>query len=163
MGFYFYVEDDKITCCGNEEITSGSITSYAVDKEVYYNYVTHPDRYKFENGAIVEDASWIERFAAENEEGFKKEFFNTSLGWIRRNVSMATGDKKDFLTDLLPAIAQGLAYGQAVQIIAYALPDFTKDLTDEYMITLQTKTNATAAFVQECFNQIAVDFAGITK
>ena len=76
---------------------------------------------------------------------------------------MATGEKKDFLTDLLPAIAQGLTYGQAVQIIAYALPDFTKDLTDEYMESLQSRVNATAAFVQECFTQIKIDFAGITK
>lgn len=163
MGFYLNVENDKITCCGNDDITSDKVKSYAVDKDVYYSYITHPDKYKFEDGAIVEDASWVEKFAEENEAGFKKEFFNTSLGWIRRNVSMATGEKKDFLTDLLPAIAQGLAYGQAVQIIAYALPDFTKDLTDEYMESLQSRVNATAAFVQECFTQIKIDFAGITK
>ena len=39
MGYYFYVEDSKITCCGNEEITSEKITSYAVDESVYYEGV----------------------------------------------------------------------------------------------------------------------------
>lgn len=94
---------------------------------------------------------------------FNKEFFLTSLGYIRRKVSMSTGETKDFLSDLLPVISMGIQTGQTVPIITYSLPDFTQELTTEYLESLQTVKNVTAQFVQECFLQLSNDFMPVSQ
>lgn len=112
------------------------------------------------------------------EEKFKSEFFLTSLGWIRRKVNMKDGSTKDFLTDLLLPIKAGLELGQGVnetskldnqhtstvgngvEIITYKTPDFTLDYTDEYIISLQERKQATAQFIQECLARMVADFSG---
>lgn len=95
-------------------------------------------------------------YIKEREEQFNKDFFNTSLGYIRRKVSMATGETKDFLSDLLPTISMGVQMGQPVQIIAYDKPDFAQEITD--WTVLQNVKTVTAEFVQECFLQLSNDF-----
>lgn len=97
------------------------------------------------------------------QEEFKKEFFLTSLGYIRRKVSMSTGETKDFLSDLLPVISMGVQSGQTVPIITYSLPDFSKELTKEYLESLQTVKNVTEQFVQECFLQLSNDFVPMAQ
>ncbi len=96
----------------------------------------------------------------DKEEQFNNEFFLTSLGYIRRKVTMATGEIKDFLSDLLPVISLGIQSGQEVTIIAYNEPDFTQDLTTEYMESLQETKTVTSDFIQECFLQLSNDFLG---
>ncbi len=90
------------------------------------------------------------------KEQFNKDFFKTSLGYVRRKVSMATGETKDFLSDLLPTISMGVQMGQPVQIITYKEPDFTTDEVD--WVSLQEIKTVTAEFVQECFLQLSNDF-----
>ena len=97
------------------------------------------------------------------ETQFDKEVFLTSLGYIRRKVSMSTGETKDFLSDLLPVISMGIQTGQTVPIITYSLPDFTQELTTEYLESLQTVKNVTAQFVQECFLQLSNDFMPVSQ
>ena len=99
----------------------------------------------------------------EKQTRFNKEFFNTSLGYIRRKVNMSTGETKDFLSDLLPVISMGVQSGQTVPIITYNLPDFSKELTTEYLESLQTVKNVTAQFVQECFLQLSNDFVPMSQ
>ena len=95
---------------------------------------------------------------ARREAEFNKAFFNTSLGYIRRKVTMADGSHKDFLSDLLPVISMGVQAGQAVNILAYDAPPFDEDVTDwtEY----QHQKIVTAQFIQECFLQLSTDFTG---
>lgn len=97
-----------------------------------------------------------EDYAKEREEQFNKDFFNTSFGYIRRKATMATGEIKDFLSDLLPSIAIGVQMGKPAQIIAYDKPDFTQEITD--WTVLQNEKTATDEFVQECFTQLNNDF-----
>lgn len=73
---------------------------------------------------------------------FDKEFFKTSLGYVRRNVSMKTGEVKDFLADILPVLEVG------VPIIFY-----DRDLN-------QSKKLVTEVFLAECKEQILKDFWG---
>lgn len=96
--------------------------------------------------------------AQQRQEKFEKEFFLTSLGYIRRSVNMATGETKDFICDIVPALQAGLAKGIATPIITYELPDFTKEITTEYLETLQEVKPVTAEFLQECIMQLATDF-----
>lgn len=114
-------------------------------EETDVNYVLHNGQYLTEEEVIKL-----------RKEQFNKDFFPTSLGYIRRKVSMATGETKDFLSDLLPSISLGLQMGQSVSIIAYEKPDFSKETVK--WEDLQKITTATLEFVQECFNQLNNDF-----
>ena len=97
----------------------------------------------------------------EEPKQFNKDFFNTSLGYVRRKVSMATGETKDFLSDLLPTISMGVQMGQPVTIITYNKPDFTQEITD--WTVFQNEQTVTAEFVQECFMQLSNDFKPVNN
>lgn len=97
--------------------------------------------------------------AEDRETEFNKEFFNTSLGYIRRAVAMADGSHKDFLSDLLPTIAMAVNMNTPVTIIAYNKPDFTQDVED--WTQYQHTEVVTAQFIQECFLQLQNDFIPI--
>ena len=130
----------------------------------------HPTYYALQPYEKLVDGEVIDNTEEYNQEQiklketqFNQEFFLTSLGYIRRKVSMATGETKDFLSDLLPVISMGVQSGQTVPIITYSLPDFSKELTKEYLESLQTVKNVTAQFVQECFLQLSNDFVPMAQ
>lgn len=133
---------------------------YLVTAEMAENIELMPYKYKIQNGNVVEKTN--DEIAAARQEIFEQEFFLTSLGYIRRKVSMSTGETKDFLSDLLPAISMGIQMGQTVPILVYNTPDFTQEVTPEYIISLQEAKNATAAFIQECALQLSTDFVNGT-
>lgn len=108
--------------------------------------------------ASVENAEEVK--AKKRKEEFEKAFFLTSLGWIRRKVTMKDGSIKDFLADLLLPVKAGMEIGQYVEIITYNTPDFTKEADNEYMESLQERKNATTEFIQECLFQTVKDFRG---
>jgi hypothetical protein len=83
-----------------------------------------------------------EREIQEREEKFKMQFFYTSLGYVRRSVTMKDGSKKDFLTDILPMLVIG------VPILVYS-----KELE-------QTRVSVTDVFINECKQQLFKDFYG---
>lgn len=113
-----------------------------------------------QDGVPVINPNYEAEVAQERQEQFEKEFFETSLGWIRRKVNMKDGSRKDFLSDLLLQIKVGLEMGQNIEIITYSQPDFSQDLTTEYLLSLQVKKSATSAFIQECLAQTVTDFYG---
>ena len=94
------------------------------------------------------------------EEEFNNQFFNTSLGYIRRKVNMKDGSKKDFLSDILLQIKAGLELGNTIKRITYRLPDFSHELTEEYMESLQDRKVVTPQFIAECLQQTVRDFYG---
>ena len=123
-----------------------------VSKYVYDNL----DRYIYQDGQIIENPNYEDEQAIKRKAQFNKDFFKTSLGYIRRKVSMATGETKDFLSDLLPTISMGVLMDKQIQIIAYKEPDFTTDEID--WVELQEYKTATPEFVNECFTQLSNDF-----
>ena len=108
---------------------------------------------------LKENPDWEEEQAQKREDKFNAEFFNTSLGYIRRLVTMANGTHKDFLSDLLPAISASVSMGQSVNLIAYDKPPFDEDITD--WTQYQHIEVATPQFIQECFIQLGNDFLPI--
>lgn len=78
----------------------------------------------------------------EIEKQFEIDFFNTSLGYVRRNVTMKNGSHKDFLADILPILQVG------IPILTY-----TKD-------GRQNKVLVTEKFIEECKQQVVKDFYG---
>lgn len=81
-----------------------------------------------------------EEIEEQKREEFFKEFFNTSLGWVRRKVSMKTGETKDFLADILPILQVGI-------------PILTYTIDGE-----QNKVLVTEEFIEECKQQVFNDF-----
>lgn len=142
-----------------DEYGSADVQNIGVSEEYYNNAQLYGNNYYiYDNGEIVLNPNYEQEQAQKRQSDFEKEFFNTSLGWIRRAVTMADGSTKDFLSDLLPAISMALNMGQAVNIITYKTPDFTHEITD-WTIYQEVK-QATPQFIQECFNQLNNDFLG---
>lgn len=155
----FYKVDDSLNV---EEITTiGEQTGfYVVDKVMGDLIKQNPDKFKILDGEVVAktDDEYKQEQAQLRQAEFERDFFLTSLGFIRRQVNMATGSTKDFLSDLLPTISMAVQGGQEVPIITYKQPDFTEEFTLEYMESLQEVKNVTEQFIQECALQISKDF-----
>lgn len=118
---------------------------YDTIEETEENYILYDGQYMTESEIIEQ-----------RQAKFLKEFFDTSLGYIRRSVTMADGSHKDFLSDLLPVISMGVQGGAPVNIIAYSMPDFTEPVTD--WTQYQHVEAVTPQFIQECFLQLSNDF-----
>ena len=79
----------------------------------------------------------------DNPENFQRQFFNTSLGYIRRKPYVkGTGEYKDFLSD----IVSGLKVGDTV--LTYTAEG------EQQIVTV------TEQFIAECIHQYNLDFYG---
>lgn len=128
-----------------------TMNSYEQNKEIY----------AIENGQLILVQNAEEVLIQKKKKQFESAFFETSLGWIRRKVTMQDGSIKDFLADLLLPIKAGMELGQNVEIITYKTPDYTKELTGEYLKSLQENKSATQNFIRECLYQTVEDFRGV--
>ena len=77
------------------------------------------------------------------QELFEKDFFQTSLGFVRRKVLMKTGETKDFLFDIKPTLK-----------IDIPILTYNQDGTQNINVLV------TQAFLDECDKQIYFDFYG---
>ena len=99
---YLIVENKKdITGATPWEYQDGNVKTIEVTDDVYAGWLKDKGMYMYSRGKIVVNPEHGQQQAEEREQQFKKDFFYTSLGWIRREVTMKTGKKKDFLTDLI--------------------------------------------------------------
>ena len=126
------------------------------------SWIVNPDfRGKFYKGnqVVRKTTEEIEQeIFNQRKEQFESAFFSTSLGYIRRKVTMKNGLEKDFLGDLILPIKAGIEMGRNIKVITYQEPDFSQESTNEYMESLQEVKDATIEIVQECLNQIVADF-----
>ncbi len=144
----------------NNKIVNPS--NFEGDKEFnlnYYTFINSPDNYFIYDNQIddiIVNPLYEEEEKQKKIDKFNKEFFNTSLGYVRRSVTMSNGDKKDFLSDLLPTIALGVSVGQQVEIIIYEKPDFDGEILP--IENYQHIESVTPQFIQDCFIQLGNDF-----
>ncbi|MCD8179775.1 MAG: hypothetical protein LUE98_21195 [Tannerellaceae bacterium] len=154
---YYKIENGKLISWADYKYEEDCLyTDICIQAEVDKD----KDIVSIENGILIKNPNYETEQAEKRETEFNNNFFLTSLGYIRRKVTMATGGTKDFLSDLLPVISLGIQAGQEVTIITYNEPDFTQDLTTEYMESLQETKTVTSEFIQECFLQLSSDFLG---
>ena len=99
--------------------------------------------YVIENGKLIPNSNYQEDKQKQQEALFNQSFFNTSLGYVRRKVTMQDGTTRDFLADILALLQVG------VPVITY-----NKDLT-------QNKVIVTKDFINECKQQMLADFYGV--
>ena len=154
---YILVEDEKLIQCGTFKFDNRC-------KEIeldYDEYINNIDKYIFNGEDFIIDPEYEAKKARKREAEFNKAFFNTSLGYVRRAVTMADGSHKDFLSDLLPVISMGVQAGSPVNILTYDKPPFDHDIEDwtEY----QHQVVVTPQFIQECFMQLSNDFLPINE
>ena len=164
MTYYIFVEDGIITGKGQARIVNEEVQCIEVSQEVYDNY----KMYIYQDGEIILNPNYEQEEEQRRREMFEKKFFNTSLGWVRREVNMANGEIKDFLSDLLPSIYIGVSSGRTVTVLTYDAPDFTQDIyhEDEWgdiidnvdWPSLQHVQVVTPQFLQECLAQLQNDF-----
>ena len=159
--YYLYVENNEIFSSGYRPM-GDSFISIEVPKELHDDYCIHRNKYKYDNGNIVINPNYEQEEAEKRRVQFYLDFFQTSLGFIRRKPILANGTEDDFLNNDLPLLAIGLMTGaNPVLPIAYQLPDFTHELTQEYMESLQIKNQPiTQQFIAECSAVKMKDFTG---
>mgnify|MGYP000142163608 CR=1 FL=1 len=129
------------------DITTGAVgNGYTENIEVPQPYLliteAEHDKIKndFNNYYFVEAGELVarEKMPIIRKEAFLKDFFATSLGYIRFKPTLKNGSQIDFIS-LLPqykaiASVSGLPAGA---FIFYREPDYTQDFTEEYLQSLQ--------------------------
>lgn len=98
--------------------------------------------YIYENNKVKVNPNYEEEKKEQEEREFNQKFFHTSLGYVSRDVHMKNGTVKDFLTDILPLLKVG------IPVLIY-----TREL-------VQSKVPATQQFIDECKQQVLIDFYG---
>lgn len=152
---FYRIRDNKLYDYADYEYANDCLQT---DKCTMMEFDRNRENYLIDNGELKELPNLPEVIAERRKNNFEKEFFFTSLGWIRRKVTMKDGTIKDFLSDLLIPIKTGMEMGREVEILTYDTPDFSKELTPEYIITLQRRKIAELMFIQECLMQTVRDF-----
>lgn len=148
-----------------KEAFSFEIPNYicSITDELWADYAG-TDKWDIVNGEFIDITNtpeYIAKKEQEREAQFNKEFFGTTLGYVRRSVTMRDGNKKDFLSDLLSAISAGVQGGMEVRIILYNKPPFTQDVED--WTQYQHVETADAQFVSECMQQLQADFGVLNQ
>jgi len=152
---FYRIKDNKIYDYADYEYASDCLSTNLCTMQ---SFQKNADIYEIIDGEIALASNYKEILAQKKQKQFELEFFHTSLGWIRRQVSMQDGSTKDFLTDLLLPIKAGMELGKLTQIITYKTPDFTQELTPEYMQSLQQFMCVNESFIEECLLRTAQDF-----
>lgn len=132
----------------NSKYLDEDILRVETSEEIYAVWCSDKKRVIYKEGEIIINPDYEAEKQAELIEQFNKEFFNTSLGYIRRSVMMKDGSSKDFLTDIVPLLQVG------VQIITYSL--------NGTELTQNTGVTVTEQFITECKQQLFNDFYGIS-
>lgn len=148
--FAFLAEGDARITKNFVEVTDEQIQKLLEDNSKGKDIVlyggkvfTAPHRqYIQENDHFIINENYEQEQADKEEQLFNQSFFNTSLGYVRRKVTMKDGTIRDFLSDILALLKEG------TPVITY-----NRDLT-------QNKVFATEEFINECKQQMLVDFYG---
>lgn len=127
------------------EIKAELVKPYTEDERV--NFIVQQNH---QNGYEIRETetalqAWgltAEEEAEKEDAEFNKQFFNTTLGYVRRAVTMKDGSVKSFLTDILPMLVVG------VPVLVY-----DRELN-------QTRVQVTEVFINECKQQLYKDFYG---
>lgn len=138
MEYYLNILNDIII--SHSQLPVEECYNLPVTRVTYEDYIKNPTKYYVKDNELC--VKTLEEIEADRQAQFDREFFKTSLGYVRRNVSMKTGEVKDFLADILPVLEVG------VPVIFY-----DRDLN-------QSKKMVTEVFLAECKEQILKDFWG---
>lgn len=138
MTYYLQIKNDRILSNSTLPVSDADIQNMEVSELVFNDYSANPSKYYCENGVLKTKTE-----EEQKQEILAEQFFNTSLGYVRRKVTMKDGSIRDFLSDILPLLQVG------VPVLTY-----TSNLE-------QTKVLVTEQFLGECKQQMLQDFYGV--
>ena len=158
MKFYIFIQNNEIMGVGQAEVLTEGVNTIEISEEVYNMFVEDRDYiiWDSENNKPIKNPNYEQIKAEKREAEFNANFFPTSLGYIRRQVTMQNGVTKDFITDLIPLMMDI----PGVPVIVYGKPDFTKEVTEEMLLGLQQFVKSTPELIKECREQAIIDFYG---
>lgn len=138
MTYYFQVKNNEIISNSMLPVSDSDIQNIEISEAVYYDYQTNKSKYYYDNGEIKAKTE-----EQQKQELLTEQFFNTSLGYVRRKVTMKDGTTRDFLSDILPLLQVG------VPVLTY-----TSNLEQRQVLV-------TEQFINECKQQMLQDFYGV--
>ena len=159
MKFYIFIQDNNIIGAGQAELIADNVNTIEVIEDIYNMFVEDKDLiiWDSENKQIIKNPNYEQAKAEKREAEFNMSFFKTSLGYIKRQVTMKDGfTTKDFITALIPLMMDI----PGVPVIVYDKPDFTKEVTEEMLLSLQRFVKSTPELIKECKAQAIIDFYG---
>ena len=158
MKFYIFIQNNEIMGVGQAEVLTEGVNTVEISEEVYNMFVEDRDYiiWDSENNKPIKNPNYEQIKAEKREAEFNANFFPTSLGYIKRQVTMQNGVTKDFITDLIPLMMDI----PGVPVIVYGKPDFTKEVTEEMLLGLQQFVKSTPELIKECREQAIIDFYG---
>ena len=158
MKFYIFIQDNNIIGAGQAELIADDVNTIEVTENIYNMFVEDRDMVAWdsENKQVIKNPNYEQIKAEKREAEFNANFFPTSLGYIKRQVTMQNGAIKDFITDLIPLMMDI----PGVPVIVYNKPDFTKEVTEETLLGLQQFVKSTPELIKECREQAIIDFYG---
>lgn len=130
----------------NSKYLDEDILRVETSEEIYEAWCEDKKKVVYKESEIIINPDYETEKQTELIEQFNKEFFYTTLGYVRRKVTMKDGTTKDFLTDIVPLLQVG------VQIITYTL--------NGTELTQNTGVTVTEQFINECKQQVFNDFYG---
>lgn len=139
----FYAVNEDMHPCLISVIGALPVGYIAITKAEAMKMLEDELYYIIQDGQLVINPNYKEDKRKQEEALFNQSFFNTSLGYVRRKVTMKDGTTRDFLSDILSLLVPGVA------IITY-----NRDLT-------QNKPVVTEQFLAECKQQMLTDFYGL--
>ena len=155
MAYYAHVRNGIIEGVGTCFAVALDMNNIEISEDLYTKYIADKDFLMVtEEGEIQENPDYLTIKEAQRRAYFEARFFPTHLGYVKREVTMKNGNKKDFLTDMLTTLRVGLP------IFTYAQPDFTKEVTEADILATQQIEYADEQFIAEWENQFAIDFYG---
>jgi hypothetical protein len=138
MTYYLQIRNNEILSNSTIPVSDADIQNMEVSETIYNDYSANPDKYYYDNGEIKAKTEQEQK-----QEILAEQFFNTSLGYVRRKVTMKDGTIRDFLSDVLPLLQTG------VPVLTY-----TANLE-------QNRVLVTEQFINECKQQMLQDFYGV--
>lgn len=158
MKFYIFIQNNEIMGAGQGQLIADGVNSIEVSEDLYNMFDEDRDLvcYDAKKKKVKKNPKYAEIKAKQREEEFNRNFFPTSLGYIKRQVTMQNGVTKDFITDLIPLMMDI----PGVPVIVYGKPDFTQEVTEETLLGLQKFVKSTPELIKECRAQAIIDFYG---
>lgn len=157
MKYYAYIINDVLNKCGIAPLIADGLINVEITEYIFNNI----DKYMWDKTkqVIILNPNYEQEQAQKREENFNREFFNTSLGYVRRKFTNKNGEIKDFLSDAFPSLLLAFQNGIIGEIFVYDKPPFTEEVIDWTLY--QHKVYITQQFIQDCFTQSRVDFFGV--
>lgn len=158
MKYYIFLQNDNIIGAGQGHVLTEGVSNIEISEDIYNMFEEDKDLIYWDslNKQIIKNPKYNDIKAQQREEEFNRNFFPTSLGYIKRQVTMKNGVTKDFITDLIPLMMDI----PGVPVIVYGKPDFTQEVTDKTLLGLQKFVKSTPELIKECRAQAIIDFYG---